>query len=78
MIDVYIKIYGFEVNKKYRVGKMLIRVCIYIYIYIYIYISSSHTNSIDYLDSLSLSCHPSLLFIALGRSSRWHPVSSQW
>ena len=42
------------------------------YIYIYIY----HVVSPAWI-SLALSCHSSLLFIASGRSSGLHPVSSQ-
>ena len=48
---------------------------IYIYICIYVYISSScHAAGTDTLDSLSR--HFSLSFIASGRSSGPHPVSS--
>ena len=44
----------------------------YIYIYIYIY----HHIALVARISLTLSRHSSLSFIALGRSSGQHPVSS--
>ena len=47
---------------------------IYIYIYIYISSSSCRATSTDIPDPLSL--HFSLSFIAFGRSSGLHPVSS--
>ena len=48
--------------------------CIYIYIYIYIY--HPHHDVRPARISLTLSLHVSLLFIAFGRSSGLHPVSS--
>ena len=52
---------------------------IYIYIYIYIYIHIYHHHHVVPLSriSLTLSHHFSLSFIASGRSSGLHPVSSQ-
>ena len=51
-------------------------VCIYIYIYIYIYMYIYHHVVLVARISLTLSRHSSLSFIALGRSSGQHPVSS--
>ena len=58
-------------------------VCVYIYIYIYIYIyTHTHTHTHIIMSchqqrySLTLSHHFSLSFIASGRSSGLHPVSS--
>ena len=50
-------------------------VYIYIYIYIYIYHHHHHVALVARI-SLTLSRHSSLSFIALGRSSGQHPVSS--
>ena len=47
-----------------------------IYIYIYIYHHHHHHITLVAQISLTLSGHSSLLFIALGRSSGQHPVSS--
>ena len=52
-----------------------IRVNIYIYIYIYIYTYIYHVVRLARI-SQSLSLHVSLSFIAFGRSSGLHPVSS--
>ena len=50
---------------------------IYIYIYIYIYTGHHHHHIVLVARiSLTLSRHSSLSFIALGRSSGQHPVSS--
>ena len=49
---------------------------LYIYIYIYIYIYHHHHIALVARISLTLSRHSSLSFIALGRSSGQHPVSS--
>ena len=48
----------------------------YIYIYIYIYVYIYHHIALVAWISLTLSCHSSLSFIALDRSSGQHPVSS--
>ena len=48
----------------------------YIYIYIYIYHHHHHHIALVARISLTLSRHSSLSFIALGRSSGQHPVSS--
>ena len=65
-IDIYVCIYKY----KYIYIYTYISTCIYIYVYIYmyIYISSSSCRA--------LSRHSSLSFIASGRSSGLHPVSS--
>ena len=51
---------------------------VYIYIYIYIYIYHHHHHHVVWLARISqtLSLHVSLSFIASGRSSGLHPVSS--
>ena len=49
---------------------------IYIYIYIYIYHHHHHHVALVARISLTLSRHSSLSFIAPGRSSGHHPVSS--
>ena len=51
-----------------------IHICLYIYIYIYIY---HHHVVLPAWISLTLSRHFSLSFIASGRSSGLHPISSQ-
>ena len=56
---------------------MLVCVCVCVYIYIYIYIYISHHVLPAARISLTLSRHFSLSFIASGRSSGLHPVSSQ-
>ena len=61
-IHTYIHIYNMKLNT-YN---------LYIYIYIYIY---HHVMPLTRI-SLTLSCHFSLSFVASGRSSVLHPVSS--
>ena len=53
-------------------------ICIYLYIYIYIYIYHHHHHHVvpQARISLTLSRHFSPSFIASGRSSRLHPISS--
>ena len=57
-------------NQRQQIISMLLYIYIYIYIYIY-----HHVTLVAWI-SLTLSRHSSLSFIALGRSSGQHPVSS--
>ena len=58
-----------------RNSSVCVYVCICVYIYIYIYIYHHHVVLVARI-SLTLSRHFSLSFIASGRSSGQHPVSS--
>ena len=67
---ILIKLYGHNVSLLFN------QICLYIYIYIYIYIYHHHHVVSLTRISLTLSHHFSLSFIASGRSSGLHPVSS--
>ena len=77
---IYIYIYIHVFIYLYIYIHIYIYTCIYlsIYIYIYIYIYHRHHHHVvpHAWISLTLSCHFSLSFIAFGRSSGLHPVSS--
>ena len=88
---IYIHIYIYTYTNTYIYIYMYAYICIYTYIYTYIYIYRYiyiHTQTHIYIYhhhhhialvariSLTLSRHSTLSFIALGRSSGQHPVSS--
>ena len=69
----YSSVHWSYIYVKTKISKSSINANIYIYIYIYIY---HHHIALVARISLTLSRHSSLSFIALGRSSKQHPVSS--
>ena len=75
---VYICIYLCVCIYKYIYVFMYIYICMYIYVCIYMYIYIYHPHHVVPLAriSLTLSYHFSLTFIASGRSSGIHPLSS--
>ena len=72
-IYIYINIVIYTYNHIYNV----MDIHKYIHSNTYIYHHHHHHVNLPARISLTLSCHPSLLSIAPGMSSRLHPVSAQ-
>ena len=69
---IYVSVWGY-LSRFIHLSLTYIYVCVCMYIYIYIY----HHHDVRLARiSLTLSLHVSLSFIAFGRSSGLHPVSS--